>query len=509
MNEQKKQKKKKQYLLAVGIFLLATIIASIFSRLELPDTNILVVYLLAVLLIVWITNSYIVGLAASTAATFIFNFFYAEPLYNFSVRDTNYSVTFLSLIVIVVATGTITTRATLAAQAAEKNEEEARALYDLNSRVTDAGEIRDIAAAAIYALSGRLRCETSCVLFTDEGKPGETVLVCDWPEDAVHTQPFRTESRDALLQRLEGDGDIFELGDHACRLVRGRENPLAVIAIPKRGLQELEESEDAMLESMMASIALAMNRVYSEEQRIRDREEMTRERTRANLLRSISHDIRTPLSGIVGSAEMLITMEERDGDEVRRDIAKGIKNDGERLRQMVDNILSLTRLQDGRIALKKEPEAAEEVIEAAVSLTARRHPDREFAVDVPGELVLVPMDARLVEQVLLNLLDNAVRHTEAGSEISVRLTTDREAGQAVFTVSDRGSGIAEADLPHIFQAFYTDAAGDSESARSMGLGLAICETVVKAHGGVISARNRTDGPGAEFTFTIPMEDQNG
>ena len=191
MNEQKKQKKKKQYLLAVGIFLLATIIASIFSRLELPDTNILVVYLLAVLLIVWITNSYIVGLAASTAATFIFNFFYAEPLYNFSVRDTNYSVTFLSLIVIVVATGTITTRATLAAQAAEKNEEEARALYDLNSRLTDAGEIRDIAAAAIYALSGRLRCETSCVLFTDEGKPGETVLVCDWPEDAVHTQPFR------------------------------------------------------------------------------------------------------------------------------------------------------------------------------------------------------------------------------------------------------------------------------------------------------------------------------
>ena len=157
----------------------------------------------------------------------------------------------------------------------------------------------------------------------------------------------------------------------------------------------------------------------------------------------------------------------------------------------------------------KEPEAAEEVIEAAVSLTARRHPDWEFAVDVPGELVLVPMDARLVEQVLLNLLDNAVRHTETGSEIGVSLTTDREAGQAVFTVSDRGSGIAEADLPHIFQAFYTDAAGDSESARSMGLGLAICETVVKAHGGVISARNRTDGPGAEFTFTIPMEDQNG
>ena len=171
--------------------------------------------------------------------------------------------------------------------------------------------------------------------------------------------------------------------------------------------------------------------------------------------------------------------------------------------------IDLTRLQDGRIALKKEPEAAEEVIEAAVSLTARRHPDREFAVDVPGELVLVPMDARLVEQVLLNLLDNAVRHTETGSEIGVSLTTDREAGQAVFTVSDRGSGIAEADLPHIFQAFYTDAAGDSESARSMGLGLAICETVVKAHGGVISARNRTDGPGAEFTFTIPMEDQNG
>lgn len=231
------------------------------------------------------------------------------------------------------------------------------------------------------------------------------------------------------------------------------------------------------------------------------------ERYRANLLRAISHDLRTPLSGIMGTAEVLIGMSD-EGDE-RRALAKGIYRDAEWLHSLVENILSLTRLQDGGLAIKKQPEAVEEVVEGAVSRIAKRAPERDITVSIPDELLLVPMDAKLVEQMLINLLDNAVKHTAPEAEISVRVW--KAGGEACFSVADRGAGISDADMPNIFKTFYTVSARGADSQRGVGLGLAICDAIVTAHGGGIAARNRSDGPGAEFTFTLPMgeERENG
>jgi two-component system sensor histidine kinase KdpD len=146
----------------------------------------------------------------------------------------------------------------------------------------------------------------------------------------------------------------------------------------------------------------------------------------------------------------------------------------------------------------------EEVVDAAVNHTIQHAPEREIDVRTPNDLLLVPMDAKLIRQVLVNLLDNAEKHTPPGEGIAVFVESDRRF--AYFTVRDGGSGIEETDLPYIFQAFYTSRLKQVDAKHGIGLGLAICETIVKAHGGSISAHNRSDHSGAEFTFTLPLEE---
>jgi len=229
--------------------------------------------------------------------------------------------------------------------------------------------------------------------------------------------------------------------------------------------------------------------------------ETATERYRANLLRSISHDIRTPLAAMIGTAEMLNGM--TGPDDPRRGLICDIQSEADWLRSLVENILNLTRLQDGPASLLKQPEAAEEVVGEAIRHIKQRSPDHKITVHMPEALLLAPMDAKLIRQVLINLLDNAVRHTAPEDAISV--TVENTGAAARFSVLDEGPGIGESDLPNVFQTFYTTRAGHADAGPGVGLGLAICETIVKAHGGEITARNRADRTGAELVFTLPME----
>ena len=243
----------------------------------------------------------------------------------------------------------------------------------------------------------------------------------------------------------------------------------------------------------------------STQQRLKLREETEKERYRANLLRAISHDIRTPLSGMMGTTEMLIDMTGKD--DTRYELIRGLQKDTDWLHSLVENILNLTRLQDGKLSVIKQREAVEEVISGAVShIEAHQTLGHEITINIPDELILVPMDAKLIEQVMINLFDNAIKHTKPEQEIQIAVEQCKNTNTVKFTIKDRGTGIQKTDLPNIFQVFYTSNTENTDIKQGMGLGLAICETIVKAHGGNIEAKNRTDGQGAEFSFTLPMED---
>ena len=218
------------------------------------------------------------------------------------------------------------------------------------------------------------------------------------------------------------------------------------------------------------------------------------------MLRAVSHDLRTPLSGIMGTSEMIMGMTENQ--DPRYELAHEILEDANWLHSLMENILNLTRLEDNRQYIKKQPEAIEEIIAVVLERFEKRAPGRELLINIPDDLIIVPADAKLLVQVLINLLDNAVKHTSPDGEISI--SVEKQSNCVQFTVKDCGKGISAEDLPHIFEMYYTTAHSPSDAQKGMGLGLAICDAVVKAHGGQISAANHPDG-GAVFTFTIPME----
>lgn len=487
-------------LLTAAIFAVSSGIGYVFRLLDFPETNIVVVYLLAVLVAAWLTESLVFGIVSSVVATFLFNYLFTEPYFAFAVNDPGYIITFIIMTITALITSTLTSHAKRSEKQAQEKETETKAIYNLTNHLTDARDIHDIAGISVKAISTCFACQAGCLCFDDAGMPEPSFI-----QQATDDHQVRREIKDAASYKRQIDGlrTAYDEGEEFYDWpIYGSETTLGVIRIPKDTARAMDAAQTGLLRSMIESTALAMDRFRSSEQRMKTRDDVVRERYRANLLRAISHDLRTPLSGIIGTSEMLIGMTERD--DPRYALAEGIQTEAEWLHSLVENILHLTRLQDGSLAINKQMEAVEEVVGGAISHVAKRSPNHEILVSMPDELILVPMDAKLIQQVLINLLDNAIRHTDPQDEIEVLI----EPGIHVLTVTvrDRGTGIAAADLPNIFQMFFTSRAKHADAGHGIGLGLAICETIVRAHGGSIKAGNRTDGAGAEFVFTLPMEE---
>ena len=232
------------------------------------------------------------------------------------------------------------------------------------------------------------------------------------------------------------------------------------------------------------------------------RREAEREKIHANLLRAVSHDIRTPLTGIVGATETL--MEEKGlSEEEREMLLQNANEDARWLIRVVENLLSVTRIgAQNASALIKEPGIAEEVIESAVAKFSRK-PTLPVEVQLPDEVLVVPMDEVLIEQVLLNLLENAARHGKTATKVTVSL--ERKRKNAVITICDDGEGIDPHLLPKLFDSA-THQTQQGDAKRNMGIGLSVCRTIVQAHGGTIRGENRPEG-GAQFTIELPMEEK--
>lgn len=235
------------------------------------------------------------------------------------------------------------------------------------------------------------------------------------------------------------------------------------------------------------------------------RMESEREKMRANLLRSVSHDIRTPLTSIIGSTSAMIENPDLP-EEDRLLLLTDVRDDAQWLIRVVENLLSITRMGDTTTRLVKNPEPAEEILGAVTAKFRKRYPDVRIRVSVPEDLLFVPMDAVLISQVLSNLLENAVVHG-GGHTTEIRLSVRQEGPEAVFAVEDNGDGIEQKVLPHLFDGTLAAAAGDTENGgkRNMGLGLSVCQAIIHAHSGSIEAHNLMEG--AEFVFRLPLEQE--
>ena len=253
---------------------------------------------------------------------------------------------------------------------------------------------------------------------------------------------------------------------------------------------------------VVALVVSTMTTQIKRQERLRLQTE--REAIRADLLRAMSHDIRTPLTSIVGNTAALLEDEGTLSTEQRRSLLRDVNEDAQWLIRMVENILSITRIRGGAGQLAAEYEAAEEILSAAAGKFAKRFPHTELSVAIPEEVLLVPMDATLIQQVLLNLMENAAIH---GGAAHIRLSVERKGDRACFTVRDDGCGIPPERLASLFDGALAGQRGGVDGKKNMGIGLSVCRSIVKAHGGTMDVQNN-DGGGACFRFYLPLKEES-
>ena len=255
------------------------------------------------------------------------------------------------------------------------------------------------------------------------------------------------------------------------------------------------------LQLIVSQAAMALERQALSEAQRKATVASEKEKMRGNLLRAISHDLRTPLTGILGASSAILENAEALPENEKENLLQNIRDDSGWLIRMVENLLSVTKISDGVASLKKTPEAAEEIISESVSRIKQRFPDVNIEVHVPDDVIIIPMDGILIEQVLMNLMENAVKHNKNNAPITVQVL--KKSDDILFEVKDFGRGIPAEDLPHLFDGL-AGKKNSPDSSRGFGIGLSICKSIIDAHGGKIFASNNREG-GATFGFSLPLE----
>ena len=258
----------------------------------------------------------------------------------------------------------------------------------------------------------------------------------------------------------------------------------------------------AIIMLVIAILTSAFTTKMKEGQRVKAESE--KERMRANLLRAVSHDLRTPLTTIYGASSSIVTNYDKLSDAQKLQMASGIQEDSEWLIRMVENLLSITRIDSGSVQLIKTPTVLDELIDSVILKFKKRYPEQRIELDIPSDVVIIPMDAMLIEQVIINILENAIHHAEGFTRLSLRVfAIDKK---AIFEIADNGCGIPPEKLDRIFMG-YNDKAEDTSDtqSRNAGIGLSVCATIIKAHGGDITAENAKAG-GALFRFSLWTEE---
>jgi two-component system sensor histidine kinase KdpD len=401
------------------------------------------------------------GRGASILASLIgvaaFDFFFVPPYLTFAVAELHHVLTFAVMLGVALVISGLTVRTRRQAQAAEERERQTTALYAMSRELAEGTGV-----AALTAVAAR--------------HIGE---VFDAEVDILDAERPDAGPAGVVLPLLGHKGSIGA--------VRVRPRRRGTLASPARRRQ---------LETFVNQAALALERARlaaeAEEARVR----AETERLRNALLTSVSHDLRTPLATITGAATTLLEGGARYDASTRRELLESIRDEGERLNRLVQNLLEMTRLESGTLRLRRDWHPLEEVVGAAIGRLTARIADRQIAVTMPSDLPLVAIDDVLIEQVFLNLLDNALKYSAEGRPIRIVATaTD---AQVTVEVADAGRGLPRGQEERVFGKFTRAADGPGA-----GLGLAICRGIVEAHGGRIWAQNLPEG-GAAFLFTLPI-----
>ena len=494
----------KDCFLTIFIFVICTLIGLLFQKLNFTDTNIVTIYILGVLLTSILTNGYLCSVAGSFLSVFLFCFFLTAPRMSFQTYAVGYPVTFFIMLTSSVLTGALAAKLKMHAKLSAQLAFRTQVLFDtdrLMQKAKGETEILDVTCTQLLRLLNRNI--TSYVV--ENGALSEGKLFSEKKENA---EDFLVPEEQQIArwvyenkQRAGASTHHFPQAKCLYLAIRSGHNVYGVIGIPLQK-ETLDSFEYSIMLSVINECALAMENAQNAIEKEKNAVIAKNEQLRADLLRAISHDLRTPLCSISGNSDMLLNNSDRLDQATRHQIYSDIYDDSEWLIGVVENLLSITRLNDGRLKFKFTDQLLDEVIAESLRHISRKHDDYKIVADCE-ELVLARMDVHLIIQVLVNLIDNAIKYTPPGSVISIRGI--KKNGKAQISVEDNGPGIPEEMKPHVFEMFYTGKTTVADSQRSLGLGLALCHSIIEAHKGTLVLTDHNPH-GCNFTFTLPLSE---
>lgn len=498
-----------ELLLTIGILAAATVIGWAFLRLGFANANIIMVYLLGVLLTSAFTSGYTCGVLSAFLSVILFNYFLTEPRLSLAAYGSKYPITFAVMFAAALLTGTLAAKLKAHAQLSARDAYRTKLLFDMNRQLQKAetpDEVYQMTATQIQKLMQR-----DVLIYPAQGDALLDGNVYPADGSSPYSIPDTDQEQDVIQwvwQNRKRAGATTQNFPKAKRLylaIRTGQQVFGVVGIPMEKQTQPDAFTSSVLFSILGECALALESLRNAEEKEKAAVLAKNEQLRANLLRSISHDLRTPLTSISGNADTLLHSYNVLDEQTRKQIFTDIYDDAQWLTGLVENLLSITKIADGSVKLRLSDQVVDDIVSEALRHIDRRSAEHHITVDCGDEPLLVRVDAGLIVQVLINLVNNAVKYTPAGSNI--RITAIPRENMAEICVSDNGPGIPDELKERVFEMFFTGGNPIGDSRRSLGLGLTLCQAIIHAHNGEMTLKENSPH-GCIFSFTVPLSEVN-
>ena len=498
-----------ELLLTIGILATATVIGWVFLRLGFANANIIMVYLLGVLLTSAFTSGYTCGVLSAFLSVILFNYFLTEPRLSLAAYGSKYPVTFAVMFTAALLTGTLAAKLKAHAQLSARDAYRTKLLFDMNRQLQKAetpDEVYQMTATQIQKLMQR-----DVLIYPAQGDALLDGNVYPADGSGPYSIPDTDQEKNVtqwVWQNRKRAGATTQNFPKAKRLylaIRTGQQVFGVVGIPMEKQPQPDAFTSSVLFSILGECALALESLRNAEEKEKAAVLAKNEQLRANLLRSISHDLRTPLTSISGNADTLLHSYNVLDEQTRKQIFTDIYDDAQWLTGLVENLLSITKISDGSVKLRLSDQVVDDIVSEALRHIDRRSAEHHITVDCGDVPLLVRVDAGLIMQVLINLVNNAIKYTPAGSNIWVTAALREDAVE--ICVSDDGHGIPNELKERVFEMFFTGSNPIGDSRRSLGLGLALCQAIIHAHHGEIKLKDNSPH-GCIFSFTVPLSEVN-
>ncbi len=482
-----------------------TVMGLVFRRLGFTEANIITVYILGVLINAVLAKSHICSLISSFCSVLLFNYFFTEPRLTFHAYEPGYYVTFIIMLIAAVLTGSLAHRLKENARESAQAAYRTKVLFDTNRMLQKSRTKEDVMKVAAGQIT--LLLDRNVVIYPTENGRLEKGYSYPGEGNTKNVFPVKESEREVLewvlanKKRAGATTKVFPKAERLYLAIRINETVYGIVGI--KGKKILGSFEYSIVLSILGECALALENLKNEEAKEEAAVIAQNEKLRANLLRTVSHDLRTPLTSISGNASNLLSHYDMLDKETREQMFSDIRDEAEWLIRLVENLLSVTRMENNEIKLNLTTEVIEDVIDEAMAHIDRKKEEHDIKVIRSGELVMAEMDAKLIMQVIINIVNNAINYTPSGSAIVIEygIRGDR----VYMTVADNGPGMDGEVKKHAFDMFYTGQNRIADGRKSMGLGLALCRSVVEAHGGKIEIKDN-EPTGCVFSFDLKKGD---